>query len=86
MLILVSSLCVDIRVIPTSVILLAVWDPMNQTVEVYNSVLSRPKQMLQYLAFLSLNKLINPPDEPKFPFHSQIPHNMIMILHPPVVV
>lgn len=46
MLILVSSLCVDIRVIPTSVILLAVWDPMNQTVEVYNSVLSRPKQML----------------------------------------
>lgn len=29
-LILVSSLCVDIRVILTSLILLAMWDPMNQ--------------------------------------------------------
>lgn len=45
-LILVSSVCVDIRVRAPSLILLAMWGPLNQTVEVSNSVLSRPKQML----------------------------------------
>lgn len=45
-LILASSVCVDIRVRAPSLILLAMWGPLNQTVEVSNSVLSRPKQML----------------------------------------
>lgn len=46
MLIFMSILCVYIRVIPTNLILLEMWDTVNQTVEVYNSALSRPKQML----------------------------------------